>query len=154
MEFPAEPPKVFSISEEFLTKPFPLGLNVSTHCPHWLLHLGIATWDNLTELTPTFTVEKLMTSLPVDYYFHHWNDMQIFLTLGLMLSKDSSWHIFPDDHSIAWISLLVQFIYNAHFAILHNICQILTPFCQILSPFFAFCGKEDLLERHSYECKD
>ena len=110
MEFPAEPPKVFSISEEFLTKPFPLGLNFSTHCPHWLLHLGIATWDNLKELTPTFTVEKLMTSLTVDYYFHHRNDMRIFLTLGSMLSKDSPWHILPDDHSIAWIPQLIQLL--------------------------------------------
>ena len=47
-EFPWEiPDMVLEIDMQFLTAPFPAGLNFSQDCDTWLMRIGVETWDDL-----------------------------------------------------------------------------------------------------------
>ena len=89
-----------------LTGAFPKGFNLSKQCLQWMPYLGIYSWTNLRSIAPKHTVETLMKTLSVDYYYTYKTDMRIFLALGNILKPGQPWSVpvFSTYHS--WLQRL------------------------------------------------
>ena len=62
-------PHLFTLDQDLLIQPFPQGFNFTEECLECLPRLGIYTWEDLIFMTEESTVETLMTTLTVDYYY-------------------------------------------------------------------------------------
>ena len=60
---------LFTLDQDLLIQSFPQGFNFTEECLEWLPRLGIYTWEDLIFMTEESTVETLMTTLTVDYYY-------------------------------------------------------------------------------------
>ena len=98
----------FTIPMTLLTGTFPKGFNLSKQCLQWMPYLGIYSWTNLRSIAPKHTVETLMRTLSVDYYYTYKTDMRIFLALGNILKPGQPWSVpvFSTYHS--WIEPLIE----------------------------------------------
>ena len=75
-------PHLFTLDRELLTQPFPQGFNFTEECLEWLPRLGIYTWEDLIFMAEESTVETLMTTLTVDYYYKNRKDLRILMSFG------------------------------------------------------------------------
>ena len=97
----------FNLPVDFLTTPFPQGMNLSGDCVQWLPLLGLTSWSHIYFHGQDFSVDSLMSNLSVDYYYHHKNDMRIFLSFGILRSRNIPFltHVCPSSH---WIPELIN----------------------------------------------